>query len=703
MSTRQKIISGLAALLVLGLLAVCYFVSPRRPVTNVLFITLDTTRADRLGCYGYARALTPALDRVANDGVLFERAYSPVPLTLPSHASMFTGLYPTEHGLTTNGRSQLDAAIPTLATGLESAGYDTGAFVASFVVDAKFGLKNGFSVYDDDMSRAEPTGDALHRQRDGRVVTDAALAWLQSPRTTPFFCWVHLYDAHVPYVAHPAEFENRFRDQLYDGEIAYVDLQVQRLLDQLKQLNLDDETLVVIAGDHGESLGDHLERTHGYTLYEATQRVPLMFRLPKRLVAGHRAPEVVSLVDVYPTVLDLLGLSAPVRVTGRSLLPALQGKPMSDRPVHSATDDPFLQNGWSPLRSVTTERWKYIRTAKPELYDLQADPGEAKNLAQSNGPELTRMAETLERLESQMSRREAAAVQLSGAERRALESLGYVRGPGSLSEPTGASELPDIKDMLRYDVATQAALDLLAQNKVPEAVSQLREVVAESPFHVASRVMLGEALERQGKMDEALTWYQDALKIKADSLDALVHLGSALASLGRTNEAVTQLDEALRIDPLSTSARYNLGLAMLYLGKADEAIAQLEETLRIDEDFPNARAALGRTLIALGRPADAMPYLKEEIEHNPKSVEARLNLATLIADSDPDSAERLLREALRLGPEDPQANYNLGAFLLFRGRTKEAIAPLEEAVRLMPKHPRAAAELERAKQKNDKK
>src|SRR5262245_10488970 len=354
---------GLAAVAV-GLFGWRAGLLSRRP--NVLLITLDTTRADRLGCYGCATALTPALDALAAEGVLFERAYTPAPLTLPSHASMMTGLYPREHGLVTNGRGCLDENISTLAEILRDAGYHTGGFIGSFVLHSKFGLRRGFAVYDDDMTNTDPTEDGMHRQRDGVWVVDSALAWLQQRRKKPFFCWVHLYDAHAPYSAHVDEFGGRFSDRPYDGGIAYVDLQIQRLVNHLRANRLWRETLVVVVGDHGESLGEHDEEEHGLTLYNSVMQVPWIWAGRGAPAAGRRVPQPVSLVDLRPTLLQAVGLRDTGPTSGRSLCVALTGGAAAAEDCYSAADFPLIEHGWAPLRSLTTAGWKYIRTPDVE-------------------------------------------------------------------------------------------------------------------------------------------------------------------------------------------------------------------------------------------------------------------------------------------------------------------------------------------------
>ncbi|MCC7421936.1 MAG: sulfatase-like hydrolase/transferase [Planctomycetaceae bacterium] len=678
----------------------------RPPTTNVILITLDTTRADRIGCYGHTDALTPTLDRLASKGILFDRAVSPAPLTLPTHASLLTGLYPAEHGLRTNGRSRLHESIPTLPEMLKSSGYETAAFLSSFVLDSKFGLGRGFDHYDDDLS-GHVTDNSLQRQRDGRKTADAAIEWLGRPHAAPVFCWVHLYDPHEPYSDHVEEFGDRFHDRPYDAEIAYVDRQVARILQQVEDLEKRGfpNSIVIVVGDHGEGLEEHIERTHGYTLYESTQRVPWIVRLPEGLSRGstssssepRRVPDVVSLVDLTPTLLDLLGLEFPEPVTGRSVRKALEGTPLPEKPSLAATDDPFLQNGWSPLRSLTTARWKYVRTTRPELYDLQADPHEQRNLAESNAERSQEMAARLQEFEKRLNPRKSASVQLTAGERRALESLGYLRGADHAISSSDATALPDVKDLLPYDVAADKALRLADAGNLAEATERFRRIVGEAPSHVASKVFLGEMLERQGRTNEAMTWYQSALKQRPDFLNGLIHLGSAYAAMGRFPEAIVHFDDAVRIDPDSTTARYNLAKALVQRGELAEGIAQFEEAIRLDPLFPGLHAALGNALVASGQSEEAERQFRREIELNPESIEAANNLAALLANRDPQEAERLLRKVLQLRPTNTEALLNLGILLILADSPDEAIAPLERLVELRPQDRRAAAELERAR------
>lgn len=682
--------------IVVGLAA--WWLVPRTPQIDLIVITLDTTRADRLGCYGYTAADTPTLDKLARDGVVFDRCFSPAPLTLPVHATLWTGLNPPEHGLRTNGRGALPKRVATFAELLKAAGYQTAAMTSSFVLDSRFGLNRGFDVYDDDLPAAEGDDVQLHQQRDGRDTVDQALKWLSSIGSQPYFCWVHLYDPHYPYLPHEDIFGETFRDRPYDAELAYVDRQIARLLDYVASSGRADRTVVVIVGDHGEGLGDHVERTHGYTLYNVTQRVPLIVHAPGRVQGGNRLAASFPLSDLPATLLDVLGIRNRLAESSRSAMPALNGGELADRACYFATDDPYLQNGWSPLRGICLGDWKYIRTTEPELYDLGTDFGEMRNLADTNTEKLAEFDGRLKELESGMSVGTADQVQLSTGEINALRSLGYIGG-ASTSEPTGAlnvDTLPDVKEMLPLDVRAEEALKRLAEGQVDEAIAELRRNVEQSRWHLASQVFLGEALEKAGKPDESIELYKQVLSLKPDHTDALIHLGAILSARGEYERAIPYFDEALRVDPSSSPARFNVALSLARLGNLRESIQHLEKLLDDDPYFPDALTALGNALLAMGDRTGAIAAFRREAKQNSKSVEARINLAVLTADSDAKQARELLNEALQIAPDNPNVHFNLGALCLMRGDPQEAIGHLTETLRLQPNHPRAASELERA-------
>lgn len=680
---------GLCSLVALGYGGFRWLGMRSRP--NVLLVTLDTTRADRIGAYGYAKARTPVLDRLAKDGVLFEQALSPAPLTLPVHASLMTGLYPPEHGLRTNGAGSLPRERTTLAHMLSEQGYATAAFVASFVLDKRFGLHQGFDEYDDDLTGAEPTQDSIHRFRDGALVVDAALEWLGRSRSKPYFCWVHLYDPHAPYDAHEADFGDDFRDSPYDGEIAYTDRQLGRLLERIGH---DPQTIVVVVGDHGEGLGEHLELQHGYTLYRSTQHVPLIVRGAEGAKAGTRVPGPVSLVDVLPTLTDLLHVEPPEEISGKSFVAALSGKSLPPRACYGLTDDPFLQYGWSPLRSLTNERWKYVRTTKPELYDLQADPQEKNNLAPADPARVAAFEKELRDLEAGMTLREATAVRLSDAERRVLASLGYAGGSSQAAVPDDVT-LPDVKDMLPFNLATQTAIELMEAGKLEEAEAAFRKIVAESPpEHVSSRVYLGSVYELLGRSNEAEELYKDVLKLRPEYTNALFHLAGIYAERGQLADALKIYAQCAEIEPDSAQPPYNSGLAAAQQGDFERAERHFEDALQLDPAFPGAWSGLGNVRLRLGRTAEAIEAYEAELKANPRSVEAHSNLgAQLGRQGQLKEAETHLSEAVRLAPQNAELRTNLGVCLGLEKKYDEAAAAFEEAVRLDPALPGARTSL----------
>jgi arylsulfatase A-like enzyme/Tfp pilus assembly protein PilF len=671
-------------------------VSPR---ANVLLITLDTTRADRLGCSGYARALTPTLDELAARGVIFERAYTPAPLTLPSHASMMTGLYPPEHGLITNGRGRLDDRIPTLAEIFRDAGCDTAAFVGSFVLHSKFGLERGFALYDDDMTNTRPTEHGLHRQRDGARVVDSALAWLQKRRKKPFFCWVHLYDAHFPYDPHVDEFGERFKDAPYDGEIAYLDRQIQKLLNYLQANRLSSETLIVVVADHGESLGDHEEAEHGLTLYNSALGVPWIWAGPGIPAAGRRVPQPVSLVDLRPTLLEAVGLPDRGATSGRSLCAALAAKEIEPGNCYSATDDPLLEHGCSPLRSLATANWKFIRTPEVELYELSSDPQETRNLAADRPEQVRKMDEELKLLEGTMTATAAAAVELSSKERQALASLGYLGGKAAPSQPAPeGKELPDVKRLLPIYKKLQAAHRLLVGGDATGAEERLRELSREAPDYLPAQRYLAVALKKQNRLGESREIIEQVLERDPDDSEAHFERGAGFWEQKRFAEAAEEFRESLAINPHAEGSLFALAQALVQLGQFDEAERSYREALEQDPVHVEAHVSLGNLLKSQKRVAEAEEHYREALKYTPGLVEAHDNLAILLSEQERwAEAGEHFRRAVELAPQNPQLQYNFGTFLLLTGHFDEAVRALEESVRLDPQHPQAGKRLERAR------
>jgi arylsulfatase A-like enzyme len=563
-----------------------------KPQVNLLLITLDTTRADRLGCYGYKLALTPQLDALAKNGVLFERAYAPAPMTSPSHTSIMTGLWPPEHGVHTNASTVLDPNIPTIAELLQKRGYATAAFPAASMLAARFGLNRGFQSYFDDLSDPKTGADRKQRSRDGRYIADLSIQWLkqrQQADDAPFFCWLHFYDPHDPYHIHPEEFDAKFRDRPYDAELAYVDRQIGRVIDELERLGELENTIIVIAGDHGESLGEHGEDMHGYLLHESTLRVPMIVANYAQAKAGHRVATPVSLIDLFPTLLEISGAEVPGDLTLRSLQPALLGNPLAPRLCYSQTVEPYLQAFWSPLQSLTNERWRYVRTTQPELYDLTADPQELVNLASQQPDRVSELDGELTAFEEKFQIRTGKQVTLSAQEQRALESLGYAGGSSAKEDPRHASDRPDVKDMISYLNQFNRAVHLIDDRNFDEAAILLEPLARDVPNFHRARLNLAQCRIAQEQYTDAIHWCQAALEIDPDSARGYEMMGYSQLKLRELGLAEKSFLRQLELQPESENGHLYLAEVYQRQEKFPLAMQHYENVLRIN---PRNEAAL---------------------------------------------------------------------------------------------------------------
>ena len=508
--------------------------SAPRPARSVLLVTIDTLRADRLGCYGDSRARTPRIDALAAAGTLFERAFTPVPITLPAHASLLTGLIPPAHGVRGNGAFALGAGVGTLAEALAAEGAATGAFVGGFPLARRFGLDRGFGHYDDRMGKA-PGVHYEFAERRADAVADAAIAWLAS-QPGDVFAWVHFFDPHAPYDPPPA-----FRgDDPYRGEIAAVDVAVGRLLATWEARPRPG--VVALTGDHGEAFGEHGEESHSLFVYDVTLRVPLLLK-GSGVPVGRRSTAV-STVDLAATLLSLAGARA--RLPGSSLL----GPAGPERPLYAETLAPRLDFGWSELRSIRAGQYKLIRAPRTELYDVEADPSETRDLASAQPDIVARLSATLDTVlaaagEAQTPR----PVDPETAER--LRSLGYVQGMGGGG--TGA----DPKD--KVAVAQRIARAAGPFRDQAAAVAAYRAIAALDPDVPIVNFRLADALLRSGRAVESIPYYRKVLAASPRTADPFVGLATAYAGLGRLDDAARTLTEALRVDPASGQAHFNLG------------------------------------------------------------------------------------------------------------------------------------------------
>lgn len=663
-------------------------------IRNVLLVSIDTCRADRLSCYGYKRPTTPNIDALARKGALFKTALTPVPLTTPAHSSMFTGTYPPTHGVHLNLYDRLADSNVTLAEMLHGAGFQTAAFVAGLTLDARFGLNQGFDTYDGHFEKAEHKD--CFTKRDGEQVARAGIAWLDDHAQQPFFLFLHFFDAHIHYVPHPP-FTTAYPDDPYAGEIAYVDNCIGRVLDRLRELGLYDNTLVIVVGDHGESLGEHGETAHGFFIYHSTLHVPLIIRAPG-CGQGLQLDGNVSLADIAPSVLDMLGLKTPVQMEGLSLRAALEGgaAPDSQRPLYCESMDPAT-DGCSALHGIVEGGWKYILAPRQELYDLARDPGELTNLADKQPALAQRLRH---RLEEMLKKMEKSAVQFSPAAVdqetvKRLQSLGYVGGGAVPAASALDVTREDPKDFLpiserlfsatvrfavdhRYEEAEKEMLAIAAphqmlgdmaleQQRPADAAAEYEKLVAilgessnlAGPGSVAKENLaeahhkLGLALQATGKTADAISHYEKALQIKPNIAEAHSNLGGLLVGLGMADKAIFHYQKVLEIEPNVAEARYNLGVLLAGRGKFSEAIAEFQRAVEIKPDFAEAHNNLAAVLAGRGYFDEAIFHFKRALEIRPDNAGTPQNLAMAQAKL---AGARLAidrrREALQSSPRD---------------------------------------------------
>jgi tetratricopeptide (TPR) repeat protein len=531
------------------------------------------------------------------------------------------------------------------------------------------------------------------------VVVDSALAWLKQPRTRPWFCWVHLYDPHAPYLEHSDLFGAEFSGRPYDAEIAYVDRQVGRLVEFLESSGLARETLVVVVADHGEGLGEHSESTHGELLYNSTMRVPLIFSQPGRLPAGRRITSNVSMVDVYPTVLDLLGQPDSKTLLGQSIKRGMTGGVIPSSPCYGATDEPYLKNGWSPLRSLIDGSWKYIHTTRVELYDLANDPQEKQNLAVAEPARARAMKQSMDEFTSRMRAHAAADVHLTRAERRALESLGYLGGGKNPANSPAAGPLPDIKDMLPFNAAVEEALKLKSQGSSEQAIERLRVVIQDAPGHLIAHVTLGVMLTDMARLDEAAEVYRSLLSARPGAPGG--HYGLAYVALaqGNVEEAIAEYEKEIENNPISAEAHYNLAAIFANSGRTEEALTHLSEVLEIDPGHAGAYGLRAKLLVKLGRNREAVANYRQSLRYAPDDPETHYLLGVVLAElGDVDSAGWNLRRATEIDSSNAEYQYALGTFLLGERQYEDAAHHLARALELRPGFEAAQQSLNTARQ-----
>ncbi len=662
-----------------------------RTARHVLVVTIDTLRADRVGAYGNTTVATPNLDRLAREGAMALHASAHAPLTRPSHISLFTGLYPAEHGIRDNVSPPLGKDVPVLAEILQQRGFRTGAFVSSIVLSKQSGLGRGFAHYSDQFEVGEDDARFLNTiQKRGDTTVAEAVAWLGEPGPERRFGWVHLYDPHDPYEP-PEPYASRYADRPYDGEVAWSDELVGRLDTALGAAGLRDDTLLIVTADHGEGLGEHDEAVHGFFVYETTLRVPFIARGPG-ITPGTRLGVVARSVDVMPTVLELLGLAeATPAVSGRSLARALGGVPVDDEPTFAESLTPLIHYGWSDLRALRDGRWKYILAPRPELYDLDRDPGERHNLVEQEPVRARAYRAGIE----QRLRQEQTTLRGQGNATAAvppdllekLGALGYVSSGGpATSRASGADPKDKIEEYQTLNTLMREGLINLREGRYAASFDRFRGLFGRGIDSFEAHYYAARALTGLKRWREAAAHYESAL-VKLPSYSAAylgladAHLADGKATLAL--EAVRRGQKAAPDDPRLIEREGDLGRQ---LGDRGLAARSYERVAQMAPRDALVRVKLGELYRDGGRPADAARLLREAIALDPATASYWNSLGMVLSGGgDLSGGEAAFREAATRDRANPQYAYNLGLALARQNKHDEAAAQFRRTLELDPR------------------
>lgn len=718
---RFKRISIIAGVVVVFLAAVYfifgrtlkeYYYHWRLKKLNVILITLDTLRADYVGCYKHGNALTPHIDAVANEGVIFERCIAQAPLTLPSHTSILSGTYPLYHGVRTNGGFRIPTEIEFISEVLKKENFKTSGFIGSYVLHSKWGVNQGFDFFSDDFDLKKFYTTTSEIEKNAETVLKDARVWLKKQVETGgrFFTWIHLFDPHRPYKA-PGLYGDKYPDNPYRGEVEYVDEQLGLFFDFLKEEGIYNDTLLIITADHGEGLWEHGERTHGLFIYQSTVHVPLIIRAPFSLPV-QRVSGLVELVDIAPTVLQALGIDIPASFQGESFLGLMLGQ--DTRSKQMAYTESFysrLHRGWSQLQGIYRDEWKYIWAPNDELYQIIQDPNEQENLSIKKSFEKKKMKERLEHFISRMSNNALAPKTLEKSNKddmKMLESLGYLT---TFTDSHEKQALPDPKDKIHLLQDYEQVSIFISEGKYDEAISLAKRVINQDPASIEGYMKLASAYQQKNKLEEAVVCYLEVLKRKPDYNTAQINLLQLLISMQCFDEAVAEAEKFLKLFPNDFSIINELGSAYFFKGDLERALELFQQSVKIEpanseaflrmgeiylkrQDYEqaesffnqalaiynrleNVHSGLAQVYEAQGNLPRAVEFYKRELELNDQNLFATFRLAeNLKKRGDYTGALLYYKRAIEINP-----NFKLPYFMIARYYMEKG-QRLEEAIEL---------------------
>jgi len=644
---------------------------------NVLLITIDTLRADRLSCYSRKYLETPNIDSLAEKGILFTKTFAHTSTTLPSHTNILLGTLPIYHGVHDNSTFIVKEKFLTLAEHLRNSGYSTGAFVGAYPLDSRFGLTQGFNIYDDDYGNQHSQKLSYVERNAGKVV-DSALNWLKSQKE-PWFLWIHCFDPHYPYEP-PEPFKSQYSGNPYNGEVAYVDFVMGKLFGYMRENDFFDKTLIIFSGDHGESLGQHGEQTHGYFAYNSSIWVPMIVSIPD--IKPRTVHQQVGHIDIFPTVCDVLAIEKPSFLQGVSLLPAMRGKKLPKRPIYFESMYPYYSRGWAPLKGYIYGRDKFIDTPIPELYDLEKDFDELKNLAETK--KLKKYQKKLAQIVKNLSIPEEDEEKMSKIDRESvakLRSLGYISSPQILKEKSFGLQ-DDIKILLPFHYKVMEAMDLYKKGNINKGFELLKEVIMERKDIDTAYSNLATLYKEQGELKEALEVLELGMENLPSSYEVFLTYINYLINAGQYDKVIEALNtKSFRQMEYDPEIWNYLGVAYMSKGDFEKALEAYKMALSLDNEYSVVFNNLGTVYLFLFLKTKNSQSYRESIQNFKKAIELDPDYATAynglggayLQVGNLDGAIYCLEKAVELQPDFSNAIYNLGLTYLEKGYKERAL------------------------------
>ena len=691
---NPKIKTLISIFLLIGIFVVYsnYLISKsktNRNSLNVLLITIDTIRPDRLSCYSKKYVETPNIESLAKKGVVFTRAFAHAPLTLPSHASILLGVLPVTHGVHDNSRFIVNENFLTLAEYLKEKGYSTGAFIGAFPLDSRFGLNQGFDVYDDNYGTKSP-GEFAYVERKAEDVIKVAIDWLKK-QDSKWFCWIHLWDPHQPY-SPPEPFKSRFKDDLYSGEVAYVDMEFGKIFKFLEKNNLFYNTLIILTGDHGEALGEHGESTHGYFAYNSTLWIPLIIVGPE--IKPSRINEYVSHIDIFPTICDFINEKKPSFLQGTSFLPLIKGKKIKERLIYFESLHAYLNRGWAPLKGFIKNGKKFIDLPIPELYDLEKDFNEKNNII--NKVKISKYKEELKKIEKRFSFSNKGKIEnqkISSEIKQKLMSLGYITNPSiPLKKEFGPED--DLKTLLPFQNMLTRAMAFYNSGKIDKAVKLLTELIRNREDFDLAYCRLAEIYKSQGNFKKAIEILEKGFSYNPQSYFIIADYGILLVETGKLDKAIKILKRGLNSWSYDAELWNYLGVAYWKKGNYKEARNSYEKALSFDSNYSKVFNNLGSLYLSIfikNRKREnlnlAINYFKRAIELDPGLASAYNGLGSAYRITGKmDMAIKFWEKSVELKPDYDFPIYNLGIAYYEKGEKRKALKYLEKYLSLKGKY-----------------